>query len=173
MSEPKSLALGKVIRSIGADGKLSIRLTYRDWDLLENWEPLWLKLQQTWVPFFISDYEVYKNQYLQTHLETINNQKDAEELIGEPVFLFPEKHNDQELDNDSLEQLAGYTLLNQNNEKIGVISDLISNNESYIATIDNPEQTMIPIHEDLIIEWNRENKHITIEIPDGLLDLNA
>jgi ribosomal 30S subunit maturation factor RimM len=55
-----------------------------------------------------------------------------------------------------------------NNTLIGVISDYTnaSGNE-YIAVIYEGEEVLLPLHDDLILEWGED--HIILEIPAGLL----
>jgi len=60
-----------------------------------------------------------------------------------------------------------------NNEaKIGEIININENLPQPVFEINYKSKTvMVPIHEDLIIKIDKENKNIFLRIPDGLLDI--
>lgn len=59
-----------------------------------------------------------------------------------------------------------------NKEKIGEIIGINENLPQQVFEINyNSKTVMVPIHKDLIIKIDKENKNIFLRIPDGLLDI--
>ena len=69
-------------------------------------------------------------------------------------------------------EIIGFNL-NEKNEKIGVISNVIEHGfQALFEVIDDDDKShLIPIHDDLIIKVDRDNKTILVQLPEGLLNL--
>ena len=67
----------------------------------------------------------------------------------------------------------GYIELKENNQIIGSILRIQENNAQALFEIEKKDRSisMIPVHDDFIIEVNRVERYIKVKIPEGLLDL--
>ena len=72
--------------------------------------------------------------------------------------------------------ITGWTVKDVNYGTVGTVSDIIDNKQQIILIVNNnstpSNEIMIPLHQDLIIDSNLDNKTITFKLPDGLLNLN-
>jgi ribosomal 30S subunit maturation factor RimM len=70
--------------------------------------------------------------------------------------------------------LVGYTLLDSTGNIRGTIKSVAERKHQWLATITNisGSEFLLPVHEDLILDSNRESKTITMIIPDGIEDLS-
>ena len=113
------------------------------------------------VPFFIESCQAKGGRYI-LKFENIDTFEEAEEIVGKEIFFDIDEDQDSEL------PIIGMEVYDSNNTLIGVISDYTnaSGNE-YIAVIYEGEEVLLPLHDDLILEWGED--HIILEIPAGLL----
>ena len=85
-------------------------------------------------------------------------------------------------DNIDLEELEGYdyyigyNILDVSGKKIGEITAIDDSTENILFCIESAnsgEEILIPLSDDFIEEINDNNKTITMNLPEGLLDLDS
>ena len=71
----------------------------------------------------------------------------------------------------NLEALVGFKLHNQENEYVGVISGYydIPNNPCLEVRSDDERDIIIPLHDDLILDFKSRKRILKLQIPEGLL----
>ncbi|NLX40800.1 MAG: hypothetical protein GXY75_02745 [Bacteroidales bacterium] len=151
----------KVAKSYGDKGDVVINLSPSDPKDINFEEPVFIYFDGLPVPFFIESCQAKGGRWI-VKFENIDNFEDAEEIVGKEIFLNIDEDQDSEL------PIIGMEVYDSNNTLIGVISDYTnaSGNE-YIAVIYEGEEVLLPLHDDLILEWGED--HIILEIPAGLL----
>ena len=71
----------------------------------------------------------------------------------------------------SLSEIINFKVFDKE-EKIGEVININENLPQPVFEVNYKSKTvMVPIHEDLIIKIDKENKNIFLRIPDGLLDI--
>lgn len=100
----------------------------------------------------------------------IDNYADAEELVGQPVYADSESYEDLSEEDDEFADLIGWSLLDSDSKKVGIISDFedIPGNPCLYVDTDNG-QVMIPVHEELILSIDENRRELTMKIPEGLI----
>ncbi|MEO0311601.1 MAG: rRNA processing protein RimM [Bacteroidota bacterium] len=74
----------------------------------------------------------------------------------------------------SLEQFIDYKIFDQQNRVIGVIHHVEQLPEQIMAyCFSNGQEVLIPLVDQFILEINDERKYIRMELPEGLLSVNA
>jgi 16S rRNA processing protein RimM len=96
----------------------------------------------------------------------------VEEFKGCNVYLTT---SDEESSAEpELSLLKGFKVADQENLVIGKIREIITNPGQLLLEIitGTNEEILLPFHEDLIIGIDRRRRIVTMEIPEGLLDIN-
>ena len=127
-------------------------------------EPVFLYYEGLPVPFFIESFQTKGSTKAIIKLEDIDSFNESEEIVGQKIY-YPEELAESD-DSEETLPIIGYTVLDQNKTTIGEITAV--NDFSGNLCIEIGE-TMIPIHEELIIKMDDKKKIIQIEIPEGLL----
>lgn len=72
-----------------------------------------------------------------------------------------------------LDYFVGFEIYDEGNPKlIGVIESVIEMTTQLLGIVKvNGEELMIPIHNELIVEFDEENKKLVLNLPEGLFDL--
>lgn len=166
--EEEVYKIGKLGKTHGVKGEISFLFDDDVFDRVDA-DYLILMVDGILVPFFIEEYRFRSDSNAIVKLEDINTQERARELTGCDVF-FPRNLADSNEDSMSWAEIVGFEIIDANTGK----------SAGHIASIDNTtinilfelgDGTLIPASEELITDINQENRTITIDIPDGLLEL--
>lgn len=106
-------------------------------------------------------------------LEGINDRTAVEGLKGLPVKLaYTEQLAAVKEEVPNEEWLGFYILDNNLQKKYGPIVDIIELPTQLTAVVEQDgKEILIPLHEDLILAIDPEQKVISMELPDGLIEL--
>lgn len=124
----------------------------------------------SFIPFFIQK-AVAKTQTL-THvqLEGIQSREATTPIVGKKVWL-PEEEFQKLVDKKSPLALLGYQVM-EAGKLLGVIQEVIEQPHQLMVTIlYQGQEAYIPLHEKSLKSVNHSTKTISVELPDGLLDL--
>jgi len=160
--------IGKLKKTFGNNGDISFRLFTENDVILQEGDHIFLYLEGIYVPFFITSYSDGKKQIL--HLEDVDSLKEAEYLAGNAIFSNKEHHNSSSHPTESLEfgYLKGYTIIDQNDQEVGLIEDIVSYPMQEMAII--RKNVLIPLNLRLIIDIEHDDKKVQYQVIDGLLD---
>jgi len=138
--------LGKVTKRHGFKGNLIIHLDTDEPELYDTLEAVFIEQDGTLVPFFFETSQPYQGTKLLVKFEDVEDE-DVDKLINRELYL-PLK---------SLPELSGTDFYHH--EIVGFEVDA------------NGKEILIPMIDEWILEVNREEKAMLIQIPDGLLEI--
>ena len=157
--------IAKVLKSNGTDGGLLVGFRDIDPEDISLGEPVFIYFDGLPVPFFISSLTQRGNSRAIVHLNDVTSLEDAEELVGQSVWVDWEE---EEGDEEGLGDLVGWTLVGAG--RITGFLDIPANPCLEVET-KNGTSVLVPFHEDLILSADPDARVLEMEIPDGLLDL--
>lgn len=161
--------VGLIIGPHGVQGHLKIGFSVEIQNLIKGtW--LFLNIQKKPVPFFIEEaWGETKNWVVK--LKGINKPEEIKTLHRVEVLV----NNDLiKQDQEDLEQgFVGYEIIDAaTNTLLGEITNVFDNSAHLVAQLNyNDQELMLPLHDDLIVNIDLEAKRITLQLPEGLLDL--
>ena len=157
--------IAKVLKSNGTDGGLLVGFRDIDPEDISLGEPVFIYFDGLPVPFFISSLTRRGNSRAVVHLNDVSSLEDAEELVGQSIWVDWEE---EEGDEEGLGDLVGWTLAGAG-RIIGFLD--IPANPCLEVETKNGTSVLVPFHEDLILSADPDARMLEMEIPDGLLDL--
>ena len=157
--------IAKVLKSNGTDGGLLVGFRDIDPEDISLGEPVFIYFDGIPVPFFILSLTQRGNTRAIVHLNDVTSLEDAEELVGQSVWVDWEE---EEGDGEGLGDLVGWTLAGAG--RITGFLDIPANPCLEVET-KNGTSVLVPFHEDLILSADPDARVLEMEIPDGLLDL--
>jgi len=98
---------------------------------------------------------------------------EAQGFVGQDV-LFPDEGL-QPLENDEFYffQIEGFSVVTVDGQKIGVVTDVMpSAGNDLMVVCGETGEILIPLTKTICVEINEKNGIVTIDPPEGLLDLN-
>ncbi len=152
--------VGFLLKPHGYKGHIKLNIEDDDF---EPKDFLLLAINQKYVPFKIehinADCTIVK-------LKDYDSIEAIGEFTGYAVVDF--------IDENKVESInyADYTLIdNETKKKYAILQTVAMPNQLLIEFRNGYKDSLLPFHDDLIIEVNDEEKYILANIPDGILDL--
>jgi len=156
----------------GVSGELVLEYEPQFEYSIENADRFFVELEGLLVPFFIvEDGFRFKteNSAILT-FDGVESEKYAKRMVGSSVFLFKNEIivMDDEL-SDS--ELVDYLLVDEKLGKIGIIDQIDNYSGNIVFTVNfKGKELLVPFNEDFLLEIDKQNKVITLNLPEGLFD---
>lgn len=164
--------LGKALKSHGTGGQLRLLVEDRFKSYLSPEAFVFFDLDGSKVPFRITDAE--DAQHFVVTLDDVKS-KDASDLLSGkeiyiPLHLVKSRH--QRSPRNLKEQWADYSIINQADQQSYAILRTEEYPQQLMAVIASGDrEVLIPLHDQLILEIDHDQKHILMDFPEGLLSL--
>ena len=166
--EEEVYKIGRLGKVHGVKGEVTLQFDDDVFDRVDA-DYLVLKIDGILVPFFIEEYRFRSDNVALMKFEDIDTQERARELTGCDVF-FPRALADDEDDAPSLAMLVGFELVDAaSGKRVGHIAAIDDTTVNLLFELE--DGTLIPASEELITDIDQESRIITIDIPEGLLEL--
>lgn len=161
--------IGVIGKAHGVKGELSIQIDDDIFDRVDA-EYLVLKLDGIFVPFFMEEYRFKSDSVALVKFEGVDTQERARELTGVEVY-FPRELAEQDEETElSYAALVGYTLIDNNSGKpVGTIAYVDEQTINIMFELEDGR--LIPASEELIVDVDQKARTITLDIPEGILEL--
>jgi 16S rRNA processing protein RimM len=152
----------------GIKGELQFTFTDDIFDRV-NCDYLICLLDGILVPFFIEEYRFRSNETALMKFCDLDSQDAARELTGCDVF-FPRDHSDADEENVSWAEIVGYRLIDaRSGREAGTIASVDDSTLNILFCLTDGK--LIPANEELITDVDTDKRQITIDLPEGILDL--
>jgi 16S rRNA processing protein RimM len=167
-----NILLGRIIKNIGYEGAVAVKLEKIFTENIPRMESVFLEIEGRPVPFFISGSEYSGADILKLSFNGYDSNKKVSEFTGCRVFLTSAINNDNLKEKN--ENLIGYSVFVQEDQLLGSISEVLMNNGQWLINVisKNKKDILIPFHEHFIISINKRKKIIIMNIPEGLTEIN-
>ena len=164
--------LGKIAKKFSFKGEVLAYLDTDEPELYQNLESVFVELNKTLVPFFIESSSLHKEKFLRVRFEDIQTEEDADEIMGSEIYLPLSMLPQLEGTQFYFHEVIGVDVLDTKHGNIGKISAINDSGAQPLFEINkNGIELLIPLIDDFIIDLDRKNKTITLETPEGLVDL--
>ncbi len=171
MTKDKCLYVGKIVKTHGLKGEVTLRIDNEQFDDIEELNYFLLDMSGKLIPFFIEDIAYHSNKAF-VLFQDLKTLEAASQLVGKnaylPLELLPEKTGNDFYSHE----VVDYLVVDEERGELGKVNEIIEYpTQSLIQIIKNEKEILIPIHDDIIKEVNRDEKKIYIKAPNGLIDM--
>ncbi|MCB8994096.1 MAG: hypothetical protein H6538_00640 [Bacteroidales bacterium] len=164
--------IGYISKAHGIDGQLMVRTNSNFADDIEPGEPLFVKVDELLVPFFIEEAEVYPDRAI-VKLEFIDNPEEARKFTGLSVYLEKQEHRPESaIQTDNFGYYTGYSFRDNTSGIEGIIREFIDNPLNPLFLVENgASEFLVPVHPDFIVEEDNKRKLLVFNLPEGIADI--
>lgn len=138
---------------------------------VEDATRFFVELEGLLVPFYIAGegLRFKSSKSAIVNLDWVDTEKYAKRLVGCSVYLFQDEITDEEVEDENA--LIGFSLFDEKQGEVGEIEyvDDYSGNIVFTVKMKN-EELLIPFNEEILVSIDEEQKMITLNLPDGLLE---
>jgi len=163
--------LGTLTRTHGKNGGLVAKLETDQPEHYSKMESVLIDLQDELVPFFISQSQALNNDQIVLKFDEVNWQQ-AQQMVGLelylPLALLPK------LDGKKFyyHEVEGFRVKDHKAGELGSVSYILERPGQPLFVIENGEnEIFIPAIDDFIDTIDRSAKTITLNCPEGLIDI--
>ncbi|MBR2292227.1 MAG: 16S rRNA processing protein RimM [Prevotella sp.] len=167
--EEEVYKIGRLGKTHGVRGEISFLFDDDVFDRVDA-DYLVLQVDGIFIPFFMEEYRFKSDANAIVKFEDIDTQERARDLTGCDVF-FPRALSDSDDDALTWAEIIGFSLIDAATGKtIGQIASVDDSTLNILSELE--DGTLVPASEELITDVDKDNRTITIELPQGLLDIN-
>ena len=169
--------IGHYNKPHGVNGEISATVEV-DFDVLEGLSCLVSDIDGIFVPFFINAMRPKSSETVLFTIDGMDNEQDVQRLVNQDIYALKREYRQESEDADAdgypLDYFIGFDLDDDQGNRVGKIVDVNEQTENafFIVMRDDEAECLIPANDDLIVEFDLDNKVMVMDLPDGLLDLN-
>lgn len=166
--------IGKIGKPHGVSGELNMAFDDDVFDRTDA-EYLILEVDGILVPFFMEEYRFRSDSTVLVKFCDIDTQEAARGLTGCDVF-FPRQHADADADVATWNELVGFTVVDEaTGNVVGRVTGVDDSTVNLLFEVQTQdgEELLLPAHEELIADFDRDSRTVSMHLPDGILDQNA
>ena len=166
-------SLGYVKKTANRTGEITIFLDVDNPMAYKNLRCFFVEMPSGLVPFFIEKIQFRHHGEAAVKLEGIDSEEKAELLKGKSLWLPLEQLPKLTGNRFYYHEIVNWHIFDENNNDLGTIKDVLDNTVQPLFQIVHPsgKEILIPIHDDILKNVDRDHQRIEVVMPDGLLEL--
>jgi 16S rRNA processing protein RimM len=164
--------IGQIQSTHGLKGELVIGHYLQNANEMKDWEALMVELyKDSFVPYFILSVKQLNKSEILVLFDEVQSPELAKELLGCNVYASPLISVNALIKND-WDDIIGFSISEKTTGRIGVILEVSQGVGQQFFHVQNGEkEMMIPIQEQWITNVDAEKKVITMDLPDGFVEV--
>jgi 16S rRNA processing protein RimM len=171
LKSPDLVALGKVVRSQGSDGRLKLRLNEKGPTAFVGTK-VYLKRREEFEALDVEQLTLDRNAYI-LKLKGVDSLAAADALAGRDVFVAESDFRRLEKGRFYDFQVIGCRVLTPEGTEVGTVASVLEAGGPVLLVVRREEREVyIPFTEAICVKVDTEAGEVVIDPPDGLLDLN-
>jgi 16S rRNA processing protein RimM len=164
--------LGKIAKKFSFKGEILAYLDTDEPQLYENMESVFVELDNNLIPFFIEKSALHKGDFLRIKFEDVDDEYAADELLGAHLYLPLKMLPKLEGNKFYFHEVVGFTIEDKKRGAIGQIQSVNDTAAQPLFEVSHSgREFLIPMVDHFIVEVNRKQKKIVMDLPEGLVDL--
>jgi 16S rRNA processing protein RimM len=171
MKHEEAFYIGYVTKTKGLKGEIQIFFEFDAYEDLE-FDVVFADMNGKLVPFFVASHKLYANKTGLFYFDDVDHIDKAQALVKKKMYLplakMPERDEDEFLYTD----LKGFIAVDETLGELGEIIEVNEYPQQFVATVHYKNTDILfPLNEDFIIEIDDEQNILTLDLPEGLLDV--
>ena len=163
--------IGKIVAPHGIAGQVIIEHALGKSISFKGVEVLFVEqTKNSFIPYFIQSASAKTDTLTHVHFEGMKNREATAIVVSKKVWV-PQEAFQKLVEKNAPLALLGF-MVQEAGKPLGVIKEVIEQPHQLLVTIDyNGQEAYIPLHEETLKAVNHAKKLVTVELPEGLLDL--
>jgi len=171
MTKEESFYIGYITKTKGLKGELQLFFEFEDYQDLDL-DVVFLELNGKMVPFFVASHKLYENSTGLFYFDDIDHVDKAQPLVKKKAYLPLSKKPERDEDEFYYTDLKGFIAVDETLGELGEIIEVNEYPQQFVATVTyQNKEILFPLNEDFIVEIDDEENILTLDLPEGLLDI--
>lgn len=172
MRKEECFYLGKIAKKFSFKGEVLVYLDSDEPEMYEGMESVFVEIGKNLVPFFIEDSRLHKGDFLRVKFEDVDSEGDADALLGKAVYLPLDLLPKLEGNKFYYHEVIGFKI---EDKRLGNVGIIVAINDSAAQPLFEVKkgytEILIPMIDQFIVQVDRENEKIVMDLPEGLIEM--
>ena len=164
--------LGKIAKKFSFKGEVLLYLDTDEPELYENMESVFVEFNKNLVPFFIQNSSLHKNDFLRVQFEDVDSEEEADSILNCDVYLPLSMLPKLSGNKFYFHEVIGFEI---EDKRLGVFGKIVSINDTtaqpLFEVLNGEVEMLIPMIDHFLVEIDRENKKVVMDLPEGLVEM--
>ncbi|WP_309614813.1 ribosome maturation factor RimM [Flavobacterium sp.] len=164
--------LGKIAKKFSFKGEVLVYLDTDEPELYENMESVFVEFNKNLVPFFIENSSLHKNDFLRVQFEDVDSEEEADSILNCDVYLPLSMLPKLSGNKFYFHEVIGFEI---EDKRLGVFGKIVSINDTtaqpLFEVLNGEVEMLIPMIDHFLVEIDRENKKVVMDLPEGLVEM--
>lgn len=171
MKHEEAFYVGYITKTRGLKGEVQVFFEFDEYEKLE-FDVVFADMNGKLVPYFVADSKLQVNKTGYFNFDDVDHIDKAQPLLKKklylPIALMPERDESEFFYTD----LKGFLAIDETLGELGEILEVNEYPQQFIAMVSyKGAEILFPLNEDFIVEIDDEEKILTLDLPEGLLDI--
>ena len=165
------IKLGKLVSAFGLKGELVLKHHLGKRTTLKGLQALFIEeRKESFIPWFVQQTRPKAADELYIQFTDVITREAALKLVQKEVWV-TEPDFKKFAAKSSPINLLGYTVI-ENGKTLGTILEVIEQPHQLLCRIEiNNKEVFIPLHEGTLLKVNKKAQQVTVQLPEGLLEI--
>ena len=164
--------LGKIAKKFSFKGEVLLYLDTDEPELYENMESVFVEFNKNLVPFFIENSSLHKNDFLRVQFEDVDSEEEADSILNCDVYLPLSMLPKLSGNKFYFHEVIGFEI---EDKRLGVFGKIVSINDTtaqpLFEVLNGEVEMLIPMIDHFLVEIDRKNKKVVMDLPEGLVEM--
>ncbi|MGL2962332.1 ribosome maturation factor RimM [Flavobacterium sp. RSB2_4_14] len=172
MRKEECFYLGKIAKKFSFKGEVLVYLDTDEPELYENMESVFVEFNNNLVPYFILTSSLHKNDFLRVHFEDVDNEEEADKIIGCPIYLPLQLLPKLTGNKFYFHEVIGFEIEDKRLGVFGIIQSINDTSAQPLFEVLNGNvEILVPMIDKFLVKIDRENKKVIMDLPEGLVEM--
>ena len=164
--------VGILTKAHGISGELVLSLNNLQFEEISEMESVFIEFDGILVPFFISRISPRGDMSAVIRFDDINSEDQASEFLNCKVYSVDIASGEKDNIKYAGSSLIGFQVIDLKLGTLGIISEFIDfENNPLFKIKKSKKEILLPVNEEFILDIDEKNKTITVQTPEGLIDI--
>jgi 16S rRNA processing protein RimM len=138
----------------------------------EDMDSVYVEIKGELVPYFISRFNLQKQNNAIVTFEDVDTIEKAQALVGSSLYLSLDELQELGEEEFYYHEIKGYTVVDETKGVLGLVKEVYAlNGQDLIAMDYQGVEVLIPTAEDIVLKADKVNKQLFVHLPEGLLEV--
>lgn len=171
MKKDDCFLFGKIIKTHGFKGELIISVEYAIPGIFEKTKYIFIETEGLLVPFFFESVQG-SGSSMNIKFDDVDSDEKSRRLCGCELWLPKEFMPEQLKKQLEISGYSGFKVIDRQKGEIGFLENVLAMpQQKMLQVMNGSKEILIPATEETIVKIDKKNKTISIDAPEGLIDM--
>ncbi len=172
MKKEACFYLGTIVGKYSFKGEILVKTDTDNINSYTSLSNIFIDIDNRLIPYFVNKCLVHKSSLLRFNLEDVSDEKFANSLLRKKIYLPLELLPNLDGNKFYYHEVIGFKIIDKLKGVLGIVENINDQTSQPLFEVtDGKKNILVPLHDDLLIEIDRKNKSILVNLPEGLIDL--